>query len=78
MSFFLKALGFGFLIMAAVVIVCVITFVWVRHGVSEVSGLFVLGGGLDYIALTFAIGPGAIILLVGYWIGRRPRIAIQE
>lgn len=73
MSFFLKTLGFGFLIMAALVCACVIAFVWVRHGGSEVGGLFAMGGGLDFIALTFAFGPGAILLLTGYWIGRRPR-----
>ena len=81
MSFFLKAFGFGFLVMASLVIVCVITFTWMRHGYSAVGGLFVMGGGLDYIALTFALGPGAMILLAGFWTGRRPRqtpVAMHE
>lgn len=81
MSFFLKALGLGFFIMAVLVCACVIAFVWVRHGRSEVGGLFDMGGGLDFIALTFAFGPGAMLLLMGYWVGRRPRhvpIATQK
>jgi hypothetical protein len=72
MSFFLKMLGFGLLVMAALVCACVITFVWVRHGGSAIGGLFALGGGLDFIALAFAFGPGVLLLLMGYWIGRRP------
>lgn len=71
MSFFLKALGLAYIVMAAVVILCVTVFVWVRHGLSDAGGLFAMDGGLSIIILTVVFAPSFAMLLTGYWIGRR-------
>lgn len=71
MSFFLKALGFAYIVMAALVILCVTVFVWVRHGLSDVGGLFAMDGGLSIIVLTVVFVPSFAMLLTGYWMGRR-------
>jgi hypothetical protein len=71
MSFFLKALGFAYITMAAVVILAVILFVWIRHGLGSVGGLFALDGGLSIIVLAVVFAPSVAMLLTGYWIGRR-------
>lgn len=72
MSFFLKALGLLFLILGALVILCVVAFSWARHGWPSVGGLFQMDGGLNAIALSFVFLPGIGLLTMGYWAGRRP------
>ena len=71
MSFFLKALGFAYIVMAALVILCVVVFVWLRHGLSDVGSLFALDGGLSVIVLAVVFAPSFAMLSTGYWIGRR-------
>jgi hypothetical protein len=72
MSFFLKVLGVGFLVLGCMVTLCVIAFSWMRYGWPSVGGLFLADGGLNAIALTFAFLPGLALVMAGYWFGRRP------
>jgi hypothetical protein len=69
--YFVKALGYGLLAMAATGIVWSAAFSWFRHGGATAADMLSWGGRLSPLVITAFIGPAVALILIGTWMQRR-------
>lgn len=70
-TFFVRGLGYGWLIVAFIVMLCSLGVAWWRDGLSAALEMLAPDGALNYVAVAVAITPAVVLIVLAMWLQRR-------
>lgn len=70
-TFFVRGLGYGWLIVAFLVMLCAFGMAWRRDGVSIALEMLAANGALNYVVVAVAITPAVGLILLARLLQRR-------